>query len=514
MRAKGRRGAMALIAVFIYLIFSVLGLGLVHISRIYGKLGRHKKNIALLEYSVENGIKEGYGILAERIVAREGPQALSEEGFALLRSDAEAGGLGIAEAALKCVFPLHSEGTAGDQTWRAEVSLSRAALSPRDGFFLAEYKGAVSAEGELRGISIRKRASLDAALSLLAGRVPLAYFPFLIAGDQTPEERQTYVQDPNIEILAQGNAGVTPRFSFAGPSIIPRNANPLVKRGLKIELMTPDTLTRAELRSALGLDMVNEPVPEGVYLVANDTGLGGVYVQGDLDEMALAIEANDQLVSFRQNGGVWLLRFNPAASRTLFTTPVETRAFDRRPLGIILVNGRIRSLGGGIVNASGGVELTKDEAIPCLLRGLSLTIVSSDEVTLTSHLIQQGVEWLEGIPYLKDPASQLIIYANGLDFVENTQKAGRIVIDPNAPQELKVQAALTAAGSVELGGSGKKLVLSGGLQAGGLALNGNSLRLLPDARLLENRSAPLNSPLTGVPVLQVLSLRPTQWNSN
>jgi len=504
---------MALIAVFVYLIFSVLGLGLIHISRIYGKLGRHKKNMALLEYSAENGIKQGYGILAEQILSREGPGVLSEEGFALLRSDAEAGGLGFAEAALGCVFPLLCEGTAVDQTWHADVSLIRAALSPRDGYFLAEYKSSISAEGELRGIPTRKKASLDAGLAILAGRLPLAYFPFLIAGDQTPEERQTYIQDPNIEILAQGNAGVSPRFSFAGPSVISRNANPLVKRGLKIELMTPEALSRAELRSALGLDMVNEPVPEGVYLVANDTGLGGVYVQGDLDEMILAIDAADQVVSFRRGTDVWLLRFNPTAGRTVFTTPLETRTFDRLPLGIVLVNGSIRSLGGGIMNAAGDIEMTKDEAIPCLLQGVSLSIVSSDEVILSSHLIRQGVEWLEGIPYLKDPTSQLIIYANGLDFVENTQKAGRIVIDPNAPQDLKVQAALTAAGSVELGGSRKKLVLSGGLQAGGLALNGNSLSLLPDARLLEDRTAPLNSPLTGVPVLQVLSLRPIQWNS-
>ena len=503
---------MALIAVFVYLMFSVLGLGLIHISGIYGKLARHKKNMVLLEYSAENGIKQGYGSLAEKILAREGPGALSEEGFALLRSDAETGGFGLAEEALAVVFPLLNEETAGDQIWRAAVHLAPASFSPQDEYFLVEYNGTIAAEGELRDIPIRKKSSLDASLAILAGRVPLAYFPFLIAGGLTPEERQSTVQDPNITFLNQQTGGVFQLFSFAGPSVIPREASPLAKRALKIEILTPEKLTRAELRSALGLEMVDEPVPENVYLIQNDTGLGGVYVQGDLDELILAVDSNDQVVSFRKGSDLWLLRFSPAAGRTEFSAPSGTQTFDRVPLGIILVNGSVRSLGGGIINAEGAAEMKKDKEIPCLLRGVSLSIVSSDEVTLSSHLIQEGAEWLEGIPYLKDPASQLIIYANGLDFVENVQRTGRILIDPNAPQEIKVQASLTAADSIELGGSGKRLIVAGGMQTNGLALNGNSLTLMPDARLLENRSVPRNSPLTNVPVLQVLSLLPVRWN--
>lgn len=166
------------------------------------------------------------------------------------------------------------------------------------------------------------------------------------------------------------------------------------------------------------------------------------------------------------------------------------------------------------MNASGTAELKKDEAVPSILPGVSLSIVSADQVTLSSHLVHQGVKWLDGIPYLKDSTSQLIIYANGRDFVESAEKAGRILIDPNAPKELKVQAMLTATDAFELGGNQQTLVLAGGLQAGGLAMNGNSLHILPDERLLENRLAPQNSPLTGVPVLQVLSLRPLQWNEN
>ena len=505
---------MALIAVFVYFLFSVLGLGLIHISRIYGKLGRHKKNMILLEYSAENGIKQGYGNLAERILERDEPEVLTEERFASLRQDAEAGGLGPAEEALGSAFPLAVEETAGDQIWRSSLTFSSVPLSPSSEFFLAEYKGAIAAEGELRRISIRRKASLEVSLTILAGHVPLAYFPLLIAGDMTPEERQSYKQNPNMIFLPPEKNGVSPRLSFTGAATLPRDADPLAKQALKIRILTPGKLTREELRSALGLEMVNEPVPESVYLVQNDLGLGGIYVQGDLDEMILAIDSGFQIVSFRKGGDIWLLRFSPALNRTAFTSPAATQTFDRVPLGIIMVNGKIRSLGGGIMNASGTAELKKDEAVPSILPGVSLSIVSADQVTLSSHLVHQGVKWLDGIPYLKDSTSQLIIYANGRDFVESAEKAGRILIDPNAPKEMKVQAMLTATDAFELGGNQQTLVLAGGLQAGGLAMNGNSLHILPDERLLENRLAPQNSPLTGVPVLQVLSLRPLQWNEN
>lgn len=503
---------MALIAVFAYVLFSVLGLGLIHISRIYGKLGRHKKNMALLEYSAENGIKQGFGFLAERMQERDEPADITDEELALLQQNAEAGGFGFAERALDCVFPQSVEETAGDQIWRSSAAMASVSLSPRGGYFFIENKCVIAAEGELRGVPIRKKASLEASLTILAGRLPLAFFPLLIAGGTTPEERQSYKQNPNIIFLGENNTPGVPHLNFTEAAAIPRNADPLLKKALKIQILTPGGLTRSELRSALGLEMVNEPVPESVYLIHNDTGLGGVYVQGDLDEMILAVDSGWQVISFRREEKIWLLRFNPAQSSTVFAGPDATQTFGRVPLGIIMVNGRVDSLGGGIVNVAGAAEMGTDETIPSVLSGVSLSIVAADQVTLTSHLTQQGVKWLDGIPYLKDSTSQLMICAAGRDFIDGADKAGRILIDPNAPASIKVQASLTATDGVELGGGRKTLVLAGGMQIGGLTLNGNTLKILPDERFLENKLIPENAPTTSAPVLQVLALRPLRWN--
>ena len=503
---------MTLIAVFVYFLFTALGLGLIHISQIYLKLSGQKKNMAVLAASAENGIKQGFAYLADLVTEKTQPAVCTEEYYFWLREDTEAGNSRIAEETLGINLPLDMEGAAGDQTWQSSSDFSLNALSADENFFLADLKGTISSEGRLQNFRPKKKSSLDVSLKILAGHIPLAYFPFLIAGGLSPEEQQNFKQNRNI-LFVPSNKGLTyPAMNFSDDSVIPDDVDPLLKKALNIKIFSPGKLSRAELRSALGLEMVNEPVPEGVYLINNDAGLGGIYVQGDLDEMILAIDSGFQVISFRRGTDTWLLKFDPRQCQTSFSTPSETRLFDRVPLGIIMVNGCIRSLGGGIINSSGSAEIVTDEALACVLQGVSLSIVSADQITLSSHLVHQGVKWLNGIPYLKDSTSELIVYANGRDFVEDTEKSGKILIDPNAPREICIQAALAAKNSLELGGSQKTLVLAGGLQAGSLALNENTLKILPDERLLDNKLIPQNSPLSKSARLWTLSLRPLEWN--
>ena len=172
---------------------------------------------------------------------------------------------------------------------------------------------------------------------------------------------------------------------------------------------------------------------------------------------------------------------------------------------MILVNGRIGSLGGGTIGTEGRAELTSDETTPSVLNGVALTIVGADEIALSSHLILEGVEWVNGIPYLKkDAKAQLIIYANGQDLTEAADKAGKISVRPDAPADLKVQASLTAKSVFELDGVRKSLTLAGGLQAAGMRTNGNTMKILPDERLLMAGIDLANSPAAGVSLLAVL----------
>jgi hypothetical protein len=252
-------------------------------------------------------------------------------------------------------------------------------------------------------------------------------------------------------------------------------------------------------------------VPEGVYLIQSDAGLGGVFVQGDLDRLVLAIDGGWQEIAFLRADGAWVLRYSLAENRTVFASPDGSRDFPRVPLGIVLVNGSVGALGGGRIGPDGSAEIDADSTAPCVLRGASLTIVASDKVTIASSLVQQGVKWVDGIPYLKDSTSQLVLYASGRDLVEDAARAGSVILDPHAPRDVALQASIAARGEFRSEGPARTVTVAGGVQAGGIALNGTTLRVRPDERLREPEWAPDNAPAAARPLIGVLALKPLAW---
>jgi hypothetical protein len=262
----------------------------------------------------------------------------------------------------------------------------------------------------------------------------------------------------------------------------------------------------------VGLEPSNDPVPDGVYLIQDDLGLGGVFVQGDVEELVTAIDGPFQVISFRAEAGEWVLRFSPALGQTFFAAPDTSRFYDLVPAGIIAVNGKIGSLGGGTMDASGRVVMAGGEAAPSILAGVSLTILSSEGVTISSHLISQGVRWQDGIPYVKDGSSQVVIYSTGMDFLERTTAEGGISIAEGAPDNLTLQASLVAGGTgFAFKGKGKAIEVLGGIQAVDYTSEGNTLRISPDRGLAEGRSLPGNAPLSTEPMLYVSSFKVREW---
>ena len=89
-----------------------------------------------------------------------------------------------------------------------------------------------------------------------------------------------------------------------------------------------------------------------------------------------------------------------------------------------------------------------------------------------------------------------------------------IIIGAGAPEELKIEANLTASqGGVTVEGTGKTVDLLGSLHFSDYEANGNSLRLHPDTRLLGDESRIRNAPHTRQPILIYTGLRMTLWRS-
>jgi len=487
-------------------------MGMLYLSQVYLKLSAYKKNSLILEFASENGIKQNFDQFHTLLSQNSSPLVLSEEEEMEFREDSLNKGTKIIQELLASEIPLIQASSWEKMSWKGQTNFSLDHITEKNDFFRSAYKVEIQSTGFLENFKQTKDSTLELGMGISAGKVPLAEIPVLIDKEFTPEQKNTFLVENKIDFIPIEGRIISPVISFSSESLLPKDASSQLSNCLKVDVFLPQNLSTPQLRMALGLEESNEPVPDGVYLIRDDLGLGGVYVVGEVDEMVLAIQEDFQIISFHSGQRTWVLKFSPLQNKTIFSTPDETFAYDKAPQGIIVVDGNIHSLGGGVVDSSGNTILVTEEEIPCILRGVNLTIIASDKITLSSHIIHQGLKWEQGIPYVKGSNSQLNVFATGQGFIDNSEKEGQIVIADDSPQDIKIQASLTAAGkgfSVE--GENKKVSIIGSLQASDYNSNNNTLQVAFDERFLEMENLLQNSPKSSKPILNLSSLQIIEW---
>ncbi len=507
---RGRRGTAGLAVVLLLAVFSGLGLGTIWLSQLYIKMNAHRKFSRLAAYASENGLKRGLEDLESWIQAAGPLSPISDTRLGDFRDDPKSGFAALLEEGLHAGFPRRISESDGSMGWETLATCVPMGLEDRGPYLRIKAGLNIVSSGTWGRLSRKKDSSLEASLGILAGRLPLPSIPLFIGEEMTEAEKAGFLEANGISFPAGEDGLAAPVIPATGKGLIPKGADDLVAKALDIHIFSPQDLAPAKLREVLGLEPSTDPVPDGVYLIRDDLGLGGVFVQGDIDEMVLAISGDAQVIVFRQALGEWRLEFNPSRSRTEFLTPEAVFAYDLVPLGIIIVNGKIASLGGGVAAADGSVAMVTDREVPAILSGIGLTIVSSDRITLSSHLILQGARWQDGIPYLKDSRSELVIFSTGRDALTREARQGGISVAENAPDDLKVQASITSGGDFEIGGSGKTVEVLGAVHAAGFAGHGNSLRIAPDRRFAAGDFGE-NAPFTVQPQFAVYSLKVLAW---
>ncbi len=511
-RSPGEKGTVSLAVIFLFFIFSGLGLSMIALSQVHLKLTAWRKFSSVIAYASENGVKKGFRDLVEWARSRPPSTPLSEGQMEALRADPGGVLALVLDQELGAGFPRIVEDGWENMRWRSRATGSVRTFEHRDDCYLALADFHIESEGMIAGPGPRRTSSLDGTLGFLAGRLPLSIFPLLIEKDMGESEFTEFLAHNNASVVQKPNDALGARPGVTTAKVIPGDATPLVSRALKTRILQPQDLSTSLLRFVLGLEISEDPVPEGVYLIRDDIGLGGLFVQGDVDEMVMAIEDDSQVIVFRMEAGEWILKFSPSHGRTEFLTPAGMTSHDLVPTGIILINGKILSLGGGAAAPDGAIEIVGDREIPSVLTGVALTIVASDKITLSSHLILQNVRWQEGLPYIKDAQSQIVIFSTGRDFVGGIGREGGIEVDASAPSIMKVHASLTVAkGGFGIAGEGKYIELLGGLQAMDLVTNGNALAIVPDERTASG-ILPENVPGTAAPQVSIVSFRVLSWN--
>jgi len=504
-------GSVTVIVLVLMIVFAGLGLAMLHASGVHVKINGFRRNSVLLDCASENGLKRGLRDLSSWLETEALPAPVTEAAVEAVRSDPRRGFTLLLEAALGGAFPRLVEESFDGLAWESRTTCGFGGLADMGGYLRIEAPIRIDASGSVLHVRALRRSTLEGALALLAGRLPLAAIPFYIKGDLGDGEKAAFAAANGIRLGVKSGQALGPGISSLPGGVLPDSEGALAAKALSIGIFEPGRLAPAQLRLALGLEASTDPVPDGVYLIENDLGLGGVFVQGPLDELILAVRADSQIVVFRARGEEWRLEWSPARSRTEFLTPAGPRGYDLVPLPLLFVNGAVASLGGGTALADGRVEMSDDGRSPAVLNGVDLTIVSADEVTISSHLVLEGVRWRDGVPYSKDTEAQLVIYSAGRDVVTGEATTGGITVAAGAPADLKLQASMTAAvGGFRIEGEARSVELLGALQTDSYEGNGNRLTLFRDERTAAGEF-PRNAPRTAAPLLAVVGLRVLSW---
>ncbi|HDT14227.1 MAG TPA: hypothetical protein ENO03_07720 [Candidatus Aminicenantes bacterium] len=481
---SAERGSAAVTVILLMVVFTGLALAMLHASGIHLKINGYRRFSALLDCASENGLKRGLADLASRLDTAGLLAAVADDAVEAMRDDPLAAfPLLLADALGAAAFPRSLEESSDGMTWQSRAECVFDSLEDRGGYLQIAAAFGIEAWGGLDRVRHRRRSALEGSLGLLAGRLPLAAIPFYIEGELTEAEMAAFAEENGISFPAKAGGLLGSGLAASSGGVLPDDPGEAAAAALNIGVFRPGDLSPARLRQALGLETSTDPVPEGVYLIRNDLGLGGTFVQGDLEELVLAVRGDAQIAVFRAGGAEWRLEWSPARSWTEFVRPEGSETFELVPLPIIFVNGAVAALGGGAVGLDGRVEMAFEGTTPAVLDGVDLAIVSADRVTIASHLVLEGVRWQDGIPYSRDSKAQLIIHASGQDVVTGEATAGGIAVGAGAPETLKLQASLTAAaGGFRIEGSGKAIEVLGALHADAYEGNGSRMSVVRDDR--------------------------------
>ncbi len=439
-------GSALVVCLLVMAIFTSLGLGWLTSSQIFLQVEGSRKLNRLTLLAAENGLKVSLELINEHLQQSCSGQEIDEDAFQRLRDRLLSDETLLAGSDLdKIIEAKESYDDFSQMTWQVSTSIENAGLEDFEQYLRSTCRLIIDATGRVQGFTGQRSEEVVALLTFYTGHLPLDRLSAAIEAGGLPEEGRD-----QINIIPSNPASIKNDQPLTlSQGTIPDNALPLISRGLKI--LKPDALPDWLLRQALGLPPGNEPVPDGVYLIRDDLGPGGVFVEGDLTQLLLGIETDWQIIQFHQEEKTWQIKFNPPSQKINFITPDGQIDDDGLLIPLIMINGQVKNLACGQPGQDGFLIPSSEEETLSILSDCRLTIVSAGEINITTSLKAQGLEWKEGIPYLRQPDSPLTIWSTGKDFQTEEQVDGGINLlsQENNP--------MTIAGNLVAGGEGLKI---------------------------------------------------------
>jgi len=439
-------GSAMMVCILVMAIFTSLGLGWLVSSQIFLQVEGSRKLNRLTLYAAENGLKISLEAVSDQLQGSFSGQEITEEDFQSLAGRLLSGETPLTSSDLDEIMEAEENYDDFSQmTWQVSASVEKTELEDFEQYLKSTCRLIIDSTGQVQGFGGKRSEEVIASLTFYAGHLPLDRVSAAIESGGLPEQARD-----QIKIIPSNPASIENDQPLTlSQGTIPDNALPLISRGLKI--LKPDGLPDWLLRQALGLPPGNDPVPDGVYLIRDDLGPSGVFVEGELTQILLGIETDWQIIQFQQEEKIWQIRFQPPSQRINFVTPDGQIDDNGLLIPLIMINGQVENLACGQPGPDGLLIPSAGEEAVSILSGCHLTIVSSGEINITSSLKAQGLDWKEGIPYLRQSDSPLTIWSTGKNFqTEELVDGGfNLLSQGNNP--------MTIAGNLVAGGEGLKI---------------------------------------------------------
>ena len=156
LKRKETSGVMTVVSVFIFFVFSTLGLSMLYLSQIHLKLSGHKKNSILLDYASENGIKQGFCHLADLLSHVSSSSLLSSAELEELKKNVQEKGIEPIERILGMSLPLVSSESWEKLSWESSTDFFLEKILEKEDYFNATYNALIHSEGKIKNFKQKK----------------------------------------------------------------------------------------------------------------------------------------------------------------------------------------------------------------------------------------------------------------------------------------------------------------------------------------------------------------------
>lgn len=275
------------------------------------------------------------------------------------------------------------------------------------------------------------RVKAEADIDILAGRLPLTSFPILV-NQAIDRPAEAFLEEKGVINRSDKKAVV----ADIQPVL---DSERFLLDSLKV---SGSTLTWAALREKFGLEPIDEPIPQGIYLTGEEGIVDAVFVQGNVEKIIFSAGNGRQRVAIVKSGSRFNLSYLPGGKDfQCWDQRIETGSIFSQKL---VINGNVSSV--------------EQEGASAFLPGSCLTLLISGQAVITSNLETDGLE--------VNPLAlgKLVLISSGSFFPNAGNATAGIIID--AGENAHIEASLITSGNIE--NRQAKLDLSGSLAAAGL----------------------------------------------